>query len=38
MIRGLDGIALALSLIAIVLTWLPPNQRFAHDVKASRPT
>jgi hypothetical protein len=36
MIRALDGLALAFSLIGIVLAWLPPNQRFAHDVKGSR--
>jgi len=33
-IRALDGLALAFSLIGIALAWLPPNQRFAHEVKA----
>ena len=36
MIRGLDGTALALSLVSIVLAWLAPSQRFAHGVKSGR--
>jgi len=35
-IRGLDGVAMAFSLIGIVLAWLPPNQRFASDLKTAR--
>ena len=36
LIRGLDGVALALCVIGIVLTWLPANQRFASDLKVGR--
>jgi hypothetical protein len=36
MIRGLDGAALVFSIVAIVATWLPANQRFASDRKALR--
>ncbi len=36
MFRGFDDAALALSLVGIVLAWLPPNQRFAHGAKAGR--
>jgi hypothetical protein len=35
-IRGLDGVALALCVIGIVLTWFPANQRFASDLKVGR--
>jgi hypothetical protein len=36
LIRGLDGVALAFTVIGIVLTWLPANQRFASDLKVGR--
>jgi hypothetical protein len=35
-IRGLDDVALAFSLIAIVVAWLPANARYARDRKAAQ--
>jgi hypothetical protein len=34
--RGLDGVATVLAVIALVLIWLPPNNRYARQRKALR--
>jgi hypothetical protein len=36
LIRALDGAAMIVAIVAIVLTWLPQNQRFAKDSRALR--
>jgi hypothetical protein len=36
LLRGLDGAAVVLAVIALVLVWLGPNNRFARDRKALR--
>jgi hypothetical protein len=36
LIRGLDGVAILLAVIALALIWLPPNNRYARERKALR--
>jgi hypothetical protein len=36
LIRGLDGVAVLLAVIALALIWLPPNNRYARERKALR--
>jgi len=36
LIRGLDGLAVILAVIGLVLLWLPPNNRYARERKAQR--
>jgi len=36
LLRGLDGLATVLAIIAVVLIWLPPNNRYARERKALR--
>lgn len=36
LLRGLDGVAVVLAVVALVLTWLPANNRYARERKALR--
>jgi hypothetical protein len=36
LLRGLDALAVVFALVAIVLVWLPPNNRYARERKALR--
>ena len=36
LIRGLDGLAAVLAVVALVLVWLPSNNRYARERKALR--
>jgi hypothetical protein len=36
LLRGLDGVAVLLAVIALFLVWLPPNNRYARERKALR--